>query len=775
MLAALVAKHCFCEIEVPLNQRFHSSGSYLLYGGRLGRYPDRSTEISLMHALIRSRRISLNRAFSKFIEQLEGRRLLAVDAIAPDLGGDHSPHDHGDSAVNGGTYKIDDGAMYPAGNPNEFQVHPTNGRWTSTAAGSTGAVGNPATITWGFIADGSPITPSGSIGTESSAASTLQARLNTLYGSSATWLPLFQQIFDRWSALSGLTFTFKGLSDDGAAFPSSGGNAARPDMRIGGHSLDGPSGSNVLAYCYFPNTGDMVIDTDNFNAGSFYTFTANNSRAMRHVIGHEMGHGLGFNHVDPINSTKMMEASVTTSPSFDGPQFDDILIAQRQYGDPYEKGGRNDTAPTASDLGLLGNLSNSLISQWSNANNPTNARSIANTSDADYLKFTLTSAKNVSFTLTPFGTTYTQGPQGGATSSYNAAAAGNLTFALYDTNGTSVLANVNATGLGGAETVTANNLPAGTYYLRVGESSGSIQPYNVAATISSAVVVPLAPSTPDLDTASDSGSSSSDNLTNDNTPTFSGTAEANSTVALLVDGVQVASTVATAGGAWSVTTPVIANGAHAITAIATNGAGPGPASSALAITVDTVAPVASAPTFFRDVRQYVGISFDGPVSGAGALTLNNTSAPQAFVTTPTTITSSTVEYVVTGNVLTDGNYTGTINLSGVTDAAGNVATGSTLVSFSFLRADFDGDNDVDFDDLVKLSQNYGQSGKNHVDGNVNYSADGIVDFDDLVILAQTYNSLLPLRGGPSSLIATPPPALAKSKRKGGEGAGAIVL
>ena len=48
---------------------------------------------------------------------------------------------------------------------------------------------------------------------------------------------------------------------------------------------------------------------------------------------------------------------------------------------------------------------------------------------------------------------------------------------------------------------------------------------------------PAAPSRPDLTTASDSGSDTTDNLTNIATPTFTGTAEAGATVKILVDGV----------------------------------------------------------------------------------------------------------------------------------------------------------------------------------------------------------------------------------------------
>lgn len=44
---------------------------------------------------------------------------------------------------------------------------------------------------------------------------------------------------------------------------------------------------------------------------------------------------------------------------------------------------------------------------------------------------------------------------------------------------------------------------------------------------------PSAPSTPDLNTASDSGVSTTDDITSDTTPTFNGTAEANATVTIM--------------------------------------------------------------------------------------------------------------------------------------------------------------------------------------------------------------------------------------------------
>ncbi len=64
---------------------------------------------------------------------------------------------------------------------------------------------------------------------------------------------------------------------------------------------------------------------------------------------------------------------------------------------------------------------------------------------------------------------------------------------------------------------------------------------------------PSAPSTPDL-SGSDSGSSSTDNVTNDTTPTFTGTAEANSTVTVYssVSGA-LGTTTADGSGNWSYT------------------------------------------------------------------------------------------------------------------------------------------------------------------------------------------------------------------------------
>ncbi|HEX5791708.1 MAG TPA: DUF4347 domain-containing protein, partial [Rheinheimera sp.] len=99
---------------------------------------------------------------------------------------------------------------------------------------------------------------------------------------------------------------------------------------------------------------------------------------------------------------------------------------------------------------------------------------------------------------------------------------------------------------------------------------------------------PAAPGTPDLDAASDTGVSNTDNVTSDNTPTFTGTTEADATVTVIssLSGT-LGTTTADGAGDWSFTAGVMVNGSHNITATATDAAANvSSASAALAITID---------------------------------------------------------------------------------------------------------------------------------------------------------------------------------------------
>jgi hypothetical protein len=117
---------------------------------------------------------------------------------------------------------------------------------------------------------------------------------------------------------------------------------------------------------------------------------------------------------------------------------------------------------------------------------------------------------------------------------------------------------------------------------------------NVTAEFTPSLHPPAAPAPFALDAASDSGASSSDGVTSDATPTFTGAAEPGSTVTVYVDGEAAGSTQAAAeGGEFSVTTAALSDGSHQVTAVAANEAGDGDVSTPLDVTIDTVAPSVS--------------------------------------------------------------------------------------------------------------------------------------------------------------------------------------
>lgn len=151
--------------------------------------------------------------------------------------------------------------------------------------------------------------------------------------------------------------------------------------------------------------------------------------------------------------------------------------------------------------------------------------------------------------------------------------------------------------------VTLPTLPDGTHQIvaRAIDQAGNPGAWSgaLAVTIDSTI----AATTIDLETASDSDSpntlppgTNTDNITNINTPTFSGTADPNATVDLF-DGVTlIGSTVASGGGAWSITLGVaLTDGVHSITAKATDNVNNISVSPALLVTIDTFVSVNTTP------------------------------------------------------------------------------------------------------------------------------------------------------------------------------------
>lgn len=135
-------------------------------------------------------------------------------------------------------------------------------------------------------------------------------------------------------------------------------------------------------------------------------------------------------------------------------------------------------------------------------------------------------------------------------------------------------------------------LAEGAHGFTVQQGDGPISP---ALSVTVDRSGPAASATPDLDPTSDSGSSNSDNITNDSTPTFTGSgAVAGAPVALLVDAVEVGRVLADSAGNWSLTSTVLTDGIRQVQTRYFDLAGnQAPDSAALGLTIDSAAPEAS--------------------------------------------------------------------------------------------------------------------------------------------------------------------------------------
>ncbi|MDE1461759.1 beta strand repeat-containing protein [Spartinivicinus poritis] len=226
---------------------------------------------------------------------------------------------------------------------------------------------------------------------------------------------------------------------------------------------------------------------------------------------------------------------------------------------------------------------------------------------------------------------------------------------------------------------TGATLADGNYTLtaRATDAAGNVSALSAGLPMTIDTSGPAAPSITGI--SNDTGASNADEVTSDNTLVFSGTAEANSSVEVFIDGVSIGTTTADGAGNWSVdhTSTTLADGNYTLTARATDAAGNVSAlSTGLLVTVDTSGP--AAPTI-------TGISNDTGASNADEITSDNTlvfsgtaeanSSVEVFiggVSIGTTTADGSGSWSVdhTGTALADGNYTLTAR---ATDVAGNVS------------------------------------------------------------------------------------------------------
>ncbi len=197
-----------------------------------------------------------------------------------------------------------------------------------------------------------------------------------------------------------------------------------------------------------------------------------------------------------------------------------------------------------------------------------------------------------------------------------------------------------------------------------------------------------APSIPTivLATASDTGSSNTDNITSNTKPTITGTAEAGATVKIYNGATEVGTGIANASGNYNITlTSALSEGANNLSAKATDTAGnTSTVSSELNITIDTTAP--STPTIVLATASDTGSSNTDNITSNTKPTITGTAEAGATVKIyngAIEVGSATADasgnYIITVTALNEGTH----KLTAIaTDTAGNTSAASSELNIT---------------------------------------------------------------------------------------------
>ncbi|MCG7390081.1 Ig-like domain-containing protein [Pantoea sp. ACRSB] len=256
--------------------------------------------------------------------------------------------------------------------------------------------------------------------------------------------------------------------------------------------------------------------------------------------------------------------------------------------------------------------------------------------------------------------------------------AGNI-VTVYD--GATLLGTVTA-GANGAWSFTTGTLSNGAHTLNVTvtDAAGNTS----AATPFTLTVDTVAPAASTLAITNDAASVTVPNggSTNDNTPVLSGTAEAGSTVTLYDGAAPLGSTTVGTDGGWSFTTPVLAEGVHALRVTVTDLAGNVSGATTASITVDTTPPAAVTLTASNNNGNTpVPIASNGSTNdNTPALTGSAEAGSRITITDGTTVLGSTTagsngQWSFVTPTLADGAHTLSVT---ATDAVGNSSSPTTL-------------------------------------------------------------------------------------------------
>ncbi len=216
--------------------------------------------------------------------------------------------------------------------------------------------------------------------------------------------------------------------------------------------------------------------------------------------------------------------------------------------------------------------------------------------------------------------------------------------------------------------------------IQVTDVAGNVSTFSPQLAVTIDTTNPVAGTAPDLDAASDTGSSNTDNFTDVLTPSFTGTgAEPNALVELRDTFSSTTTTVQTtfadATGTWHMTVAnPLSSGAHSFAARVTDKAGNASTSASLAVTiantlrVTSFTPTASGfdavfnkPIGLADINLYDGN--DAAVDTPDVVLHDNTTNSDVRGSLVWNAATNTMSFIKTGGILANDSYTVTLKSS----------------------------------------------------------------------------------------------------------------
>jgi hypothetical protein len=202
------------------------------------------------------------------------------------------------------------------------------------------------------------------------------------------------------------------------------------------------------------------------------------------------------------------------------------------------------------------------------------------------------------------------------------------------------------------------------------------------------VAGPTAP-TISLDTASDTGKSNSDGITNDTTPSFGGTSDAGTTIQLRTTGGVLLGTMHPSGTTWDITSSALADGTYSIIARSINTTGQFTDSAPVQVTIDHTAPVVNttpATDFSANEGDTINLSGSATDTGGSGIDTTGwgaiTAVPNGNTNTQHVDATSGALQSFTAN--NDGTYTAVFS---AIDIAGNFTTKTLIITVNNVAPD----------------------------------------------------------------------------------------